>query len=452
MGGGEAGPPTSYKLSALDSAHVEILRIGTYRPDWGGLDREHLLEVMASGSIKIPQIEVLPTDVIEGDQKPPELEIRFDMTESSPKGKQLQNLQTDNFEAFCREPLPTNWQLRFLHNQLFKTFVYPSRFCPGAFHSTILRKAEFRSEHHRARYFKKCETAIANWYRRGPQPLNTIPRHLNGVPLTREEIKASQAAKDAEEHLEKFSAAIRKQDSNDTDFKEPTEEDEEAVAELVDKLAEMAKPLPPNATTVRATTNLEVSLDEGNGDASSDSDSDNDDDLEEYPADEISKVATDAADDAAATTNTDTQSATKDDHFMEGSVVDSETAATDDAFATESLLHSQSIDTLQGLTTKQAMAAGDSPEDVCHSGIWLFTDRENITHFFKPNFLPPYDSREKRKIIFDVLKEEWDEKSLSWKCFGEGSMTIKKYEHEPEGNVLQKVVSAVIDGVCFPEK
>ena len=42
-------------------------------------------------------------------------------------------------------PLPVNWALRFIHNQLFKYFEFPSRFCPGAFHSTILRKAEFRS-------------------------------------------------------------------------------------------------------------------------------------------------------------------------------------------------------------------------------------------------------------------------------------------------------------------
>lgn len=50
-----------------------------------------------------------------------------------------------------------------------------------------------------------------------------------------------------------------------------------------------------------------------------------------------------------------------------------------------------------------------------NSGIYLFTDRNNITHFFKPNFLPPYDTKEKRTIILDYLKEEWDEKSLIFK-------------------------------------
>lgn len=48
------------------------------------------------------------------------------------------------------------------------------------------------------------------------------------------------------------------------------------------------------------------------------------------------------------------------------------------------------------------------------SGIYLFVDRQNISHYFPPNFEPPYDTLEKRKIILDVLSEEWDEKTLSW--------------------------------------
>ena len=31
------------------------------------------------------------------------------------------------------------------------------------------------------------------------------------------------------------------------------------------------------------------------------------------------------------------------------------------------------------------------------------------------NFLPPYDTPEKRAIINSFLKEEWDEATLSWK-------------------------------------
>jgi hypothetical protein len=88
---------------------------------------------MKSGTILIPQIEVLPTAVVANGDKPPELEIRFDM----PYGPDFIDTKSE---------LPPNWQLRFIHNQLFKHFQNPSRFCPGAFHSTIVRKAEFRSE------------------------------------------------------------------------------------------------------------------------------------------------------------------------------------------------------------------------------------------------------------------------------------------------------------------
>lgn len=134
VGGGEPGPPTTYKLAAKDSAHVEVMRIGTYRKEWGGVPQAEIIEAMKSGEILIPQIEVLPTAVVANPDKPPELEIRFDMEPQIP-----------GFED-SEAPLPVNWQLRFLHNQLFKRFEFPSRFCPGAFHSTILRKAEFRSD------------------------------------------------------------------------------------------------------------------------------------------------------------------------------------------------------------------------------------------------------------------------------------------------------------------
>jgi hypothetical protein len=139
VGGGEPGLPKSYKLAAKDSAHVELMRIGTYRKEWGGLPKEEFIDVMKSGEILIPQIEVSPTDVMANPDKPPELEVRFDMEPEIP-----------NFDD-ADAPLPLNWQLRFIHNQLFKKFEFPSRFCPGAFHSTIVRKAEFRSDEVSAR-------------------------------------------------------------------------------------------------------------------------------------------------------------------------------------------------------------------------------------------------------------------------------------------------------------
>lgn len=151
VGGGE--PPESYKLSAPDSAHVEIMRIGTYEPSWGGVSEENIIKALQSGKILIPEMIVLPTGVVANQDDPPELEIRFDM------------------ENQTGQDLPLNWQLRFLHNQLFRYFEFPSRFCPGAFHSTIVRKAEFRSSEAKFDYFAKCFRAIQKWKAKGPQPL-----------------------------------------------------------------------------------------------------------------------------------------------------------------------------------------------------------------------------------------------------------------------------------------
>lgn len=230
VGGGEPRPPKSYKLPAKDSAHVEIMRIGTYNPDWGGIREEEIIEVMKSGKILIPQIEVLPTGVVATGDKPPELEIRFDM----PFGPDFVDLTA---------ALPPNWQLRFVHNQLFKHFYNPSRFCPGAFHSTIVRKAEFRSQKHEEAYFSMCDAVLKKWQLAGPRPLNANP--------------------------------------------------------------------------------------------------------------------------------------------------------VDD-----------------------------------RSGIWLFADRTRPTHFFPPNFLPPYNTEEKRQIILSYLTEEWDEETLSWKKALYPEKPVEKKEQE----------------------
>jgi len=254
VGGGEPGPPKSYKLPAKDSAHVEIMRIGTYNPAWGGIAEKEIVDVMRSGKILIPQIEVLPTAVVANPDTPPELEIRFDM----PTAVDFANMKA---------PLPHNWQLRFIHNQLFKHFQNPSRFCPGAFHSTIVRKAEFRSHQHKEAYFAKCAAVLQRWAIDGPKPLNNGLWDANGAPL-----------------------------------RNPGE---------------------------------------------------------------------------------------------------------------------------------------------YNSGIYLFTDRTKVTHFFPPNFLPPYDTEDKRQIILSFLAEEWDEKTLSWKkarTAADDSLSSKILEALDCGNPIEKLM------------
>ena len=58
-------------------------------------------------------------------------------------------------------------------------------------------------------------------------------------------------------------------------------------------------------------------------------------------------------------------------------------------------------------------ALGNASQGENQSGIWLFQDRTKPSHFFAPNFLPPYDTEEKRQVILSYLTEEWDEKTLS---------------------------------------
>lgn len=158
VGGGE--PSSSYKLAAKDSAHVEIMRIGTYEASWGGISQAEIIQTLQSGQILIPEMKVVPTAVVANGDSPPELEIRFDMEQDQ-----------DNEDG-----LPVNWQLRFVHNQLFEHFQFPSRFCPGAFHSTIVRKAEFRSKEHETAYFEKCSNVVADWRQAGPQSLRAPSR------------------------------------------------------------------------------------------------------------------------------------------------------------------------------------------------------------------------------------------------------------------------------------
>jgi hypothetical protein len=284
VGGGEPGPPTSYKLASKDTAHVEVLRIGTYRPEWGGVAKADIVTALQEGVIFIPEITVVPTAVVANPDKPPELEIRFDMYGPSVP------IEADILDV--TKPLPINWQLRFLHNQLFKNFEFPSRFCPGAFHSTIVRKAEFRSAAAAQAYFQKCSVAVKDWQAAGPQPLVVPPQDKEKALANITQVQCSK------EHLLKDAAA-----------EEPT-----------------------------------------------------------FSAD-------------------------------------------------------------------------------CQSGLWLFTDRENISHQFLPNFLPPYDTAEKRTIIWEFLREEWDETTLQFVPVGTGG---KKTVKDMLTEVWEYIISRDPYAVCVP--
>jgi len=120
-----------------------------------GLCIDEILDAINSGKILIPEMSVVPTDVTCNADQPPEIEVRFDMK--------------PDMGSPCHQW--KNWQIAFVHNQLFDHFVFPARFCPGPNHMTIVRKASFRSEEHRIKYFEKCSEVVKKWEKIGPQIL-----------------------------------------------------------------------------------------------------------------------------------------------------------------------------------------------------------------------------------------------------------------------------------------
>jgi hypothetical protein len=132
--------------------------------------------VLRSGVIKIPPMEVVPTAVVANGDMPPELEIRFDMPDHQCRAMGMKMGNTDSPLAKLQK-LPFNWQLRFVHNQLFQHFHFPSMFCPGAFHSTIVRKAEFYNLDTQKAYFAQCDHVCQTWMEAGPKALN--PCHIS---------------------------------------------------------------------------------------------------------------------------------------------------------------------------------------------------------------------------------------------------------------------------------
>lgn len=184
-GGGESGE--SYKLKARDSAHCEIFQMATFNEAWGGCSRETIRRVMSE--IMIPHMAVLPSFVLRNGDTPSELELKFE----------LEPGVAGHPEKWA------NWQLRFVHNQLFEKLQCGARFCPGPHHMTFLRKAAWRDEKHMVKYFAECDRAVRQWREQGPmllepeqdpdapgypaEPLGQELTHPHGVYLfrTREE-------------------------------------------------------------------------------------------------------------------------------------------------------------------------------------------------------------------------------------------------------------------------
>jgi hypothetical protein len=319
---------------------------------------------------------------------------------------------------------------------------------------------------HRDKYFAKCEAAIQRWREAGPQPLNTIKRDLEGNPLpvllkelhdekdtepklhpadesadskepmdvpvsqrsfdeqvfTGEKGSGEQSTKAEDRGLEEADDEEKKVDYPEKPLDEPVEEqtikvegreleatgaDEKEGVESEEPLEKEAEVSEENSNT--AEPELEgVSTDKPEAVGT------------DEPVEQESKIA---KDDKVNENTIDEPVAVDTEKLVEpeteDEMPDEVTIDTPEAVDTDKAQEETEEKPVEAETTQPS----SEEEKEYNSGIWLFTDRENITHFFEPNFLPPYTTPEKRKIIMDVLREEWDENTLSWKPAGQGSMT-----------------------------
>lgn len=87
------------------------MRVGTFDPELGGLSVDSITAVLQSGRILIPHMAIIPTAVVANSDRPPEIEVQF-------------NFSRDSYNSnFLEWP---NWQLQFVHNQLFEYFKVSS--------------------------------------------------------------------------------------------------------------------------------------------------------------------------------------------------------------------------------------------------------------------------------------------------------------------------------------
>ena len=88
---------------------------------------------------------------------------------SNIEGENVEEKLTESGHAKLSIDNVWNWQLRFVHNQLFKYLQNSNRFCPGPFHMTFVRKATWKNNNARQEYFDKCEATLKEWEREGPK-------------------------------------------------------------------------------------------------------------------------------------------------------------------------------------------------------------------------------------------------------------------------------------------
>ena len=82
------------------------MRVGTLDGRLGGVPLDCIVDALTSGQILIPHMAVVPSFVAMNPDQPPEIELKFE-------------LERDLGRLCCEW---NNWQLQFVHNQLFEHF------------------------------------------------------------------------------------------------------------------------------------------------------------------------------------------------------------------------------------------------------------------------------------------------------------------------------------------
>jgi len=144
-GGGEGG--ASNKLPNADSAHIELLHIGTQDKERGGMTLSEVDELLSS--MKFDPIRLKPSYATLNTDSPPEFELRFARDEN-PTMVAVQSSLTSRF-----------------HNRL--------RELPDHFHMSIARKVRFRSSSNKKAFLDKGHGEVVRWRKQYPQGTVLIP-------------------------------------------------------------------------------------------------------------------------------------------------------------------------------------------------------------------------------------------------------------------------------------
>jgi hypothetical protein len=139
VGGGEGGD--SFVLQNPDSAHVELVHIGSGDPTRGGLSKAQIVDAMSR--VQFPPIKVKPSFVQLNDDEPPEFELRF-MAEDNPSLR------------LAHEIIDPEFINRNRNAETFTDYKFH-------FHMSITRKISFRSFEDRARFLQHAAEVVEHW-------------------------------------------------------------------------------------------------------------------------------------------------------------------------------------------------------------------------------------------------------------------------------------------------